>query len=185
MIKPLIADAKQRMHASVETVRRELAVMRTGRASLAMLDNIRVDYYGNKSPLNQVANISVSDARTLTVTPWDKGLTPTIEKAIRDSDLGLNPVAASQVIRVPLPALTEERRKELGKHVRAEGENAKVAIRNARRDSNHALKELLKKKLISEDEDKRAEGEVQKATDRYIAEVDKLAAAKEQEIMQV
>ncbi|OGI44927.1 MAG: ribosome recycling factor [Candidatus Muproteobacteria bacterium RIFCSPHIGHO2_01_FULL_65_16] len=178
-------EAEARMAKSVETLKNDLGKIRTGRAHPGLLEGVRVDYYGNKSPLSQVANISVGDPRTLTVTPWDKAMVPAIEKAIRESDLGLNPVTAGQVIRVPLPQLTEERRKELGKHVRTEGENAKIAIRNIRRDSNSHLKDALKKKLITEDEDKRAEEAVQKATDRHIAEVDKLVAAKEHDIMQV
>lgn len=178
-------DAETRMMKSVEALKTDLGKIRTGRAHAGLLDHIRVDYYGTKSPLNQVANISTSDARTLTVTPFDKGAMSAIEKAIRESDLGLNPAAAGHMLRVPLPALTEERRKELTKHVHKEGENAKIAIRNVRRDSNQHLKEQLKKKLITEDDDKRAEDTVQKMTDRFIAEVDKLVAAKEKEIMQV
>lgn len=178
-------DAESRMIKSVEALKLELAKIRTGRAHPGLLEQVRVDYYGTKTPLNQLANVSVGDARTLTVTPYDKGAMQSVEKAIRDSDLGLNPVSAGQVIRVPLPPLTEERRRELGKHVHKEGENAKVAIRNVRRDSNQHLKELLKKKLITEDEDKRAEDAVQKFTDRYIADIDKLVAAKESEIMQI
>jgi ribosome recycling factor len=178
-------DAETRMAKSVEALKGDLGKIRTGRAHPGLLDHIRVDYYGTKTPLNQVANISVSDARTLTVAPFDKSALQAIEKAIRESDLGLNPVAAGQVLRVPLPALTEERRRELAKHVHKEGENAKIAIRNVRRDGNQHLKDLLKKKLITEDDDKRAEDAVQKMTDRFIAEVDKLVAAKEQEIMQV
>jgi ribosome recycling factor len=178
-------ETDSRMAKTVETLKTDLGKMRTGRASPTLLENIRVDYYGNKSPLSQVANVGVGDARTITVQPWDKGLIAAIEKAIRESDLGLNPVTAGGMIRVPLPPLTEERRKELTKHVRAEGENAKVAIRNIRRDANQHVKELLKKKLITEDEDKRAETEVQKATDKYIVEVDKVVAAKEKDIMQV
>ena len=178
-------DAESRMVKSVEALKLELAKIRTGRAHPGLLEQVKVDYYGTKTPLNQLANVSVGDARTITVTPYDKGAMQSIEKAIRDSDLGLNPASAGQVIRVPLPPLTEERRRELGKHVHKEGENAKVAIRNVRRDSNQHLKELLKKKLITEDEDKRAEDAVQKFTDRYIADVDKLVAAKESEIMQI
>lgn len=178
-------DAEGRMIKSVEALKLELAKIRTGRAHPGLLEHVKVDYYGTKTPLNQLANISVGDARTLTVTPYDKGAMQSIEKAIRDSDLGLNPASAGQVIRVPLPPLTEERRRELGKHVHKEGESAKVAIRNVRRDSNQHLKELLKKKLITEDEDKRAEDAVQKFTDRYIADIDKLVAAKESEIMQI
>lgn len=178
-------DSESRMAKSVETLKSDLATIRTGRAHPGLLDQVRVEYYGAKTPLNQLANISIADARTLTVTPYDKSSVQAIDKAIRESDLGLNPAPAGTVIRVPLPALTEERRKELGRHVRAEGENAKIAIRNVRRDGNQHLKDLLKKRLITEDEDKRAEEVVQKATDRCIAEVDKLVAAKEQEIMQI
>lgn len=178
-------DAEARMAKSVETLKSDLSKIRTGRAHAGLLDHVKVDYYGTKTPLSQTANISVGDARTLIVTPWDKSAVQSIEKAIRESDLGLNPVTAGQVIRVPLPALTEERRRELGKHVRAEGENAKIAIRNVRRDANHHLKELLKKKVISEDEDKRAEDTMQKLTDRFIADIDKMIDSKEQEILQV
>jgi ribosome recycling factor len=178
-------DAETRMAKSVEALKTDLGKIRTGRAHAGVLDGIRIDYYGTKTALNQLANISVSDARTLTVTPYDKSAFAAIEKAIRESDLGLNPAAAGQVLRVPLPALTEERRRDLTKHVHKEGENAKIAVRNIRRDSNQHLKELLKKKLISEDDDKRAEDVVQKMTDRFIAEVDKVVAVKEQEIMQV
>lgn len=178
-------DAEGRMTKSLEALKGELGKLRTGRAHAGLLEHVKVDYYGNKSPLNQLANISVADARTLTVTPYDKSSTQAVEKAIRESGLGLNPAATGTVIRVPLPSLTEERRKELGKHVRVEGENAKVAVRNVRRDANQHLKDLLKKKQITEDEDKRAEDAVQKATDRFIADIDKLVATKEQEIMQV
>jgi len=178
-------DIDGRMVKAIEALKGDLAKMRTGRANASLLDSIRIDYYGNKSPLSQVANVSVADARTLSVSPWDKSMVAAIEKAIRDSDLGLNPVTSGAVVRVPLPPLTEERRKELAKHARTEGENAKIAVRNIRRDSNQHIKELLKKKLITEDEDKRAEAEVQKATDKSIAEVDKLVAAKEAELMQI
>lgn len=178
-------DAETRMAKSVETLKSDLGKIRTGRAHPGLLEHIRVDYYGNKSPLSQVANVAVSDARTLTVTPWDKNTVQAVEKAIRESDLGLNPMTAGGVIRVPLPQLTEERRKDLSKHVRAEGENAKVAIRNIRRDSNQHLKDALKKKLITEDDDKHSEEAVQKFTDRFISEVDKLVSAKEKDIMQV
>jgi ribosome recycling factor len=178
-------DAEARMAKSVEALKIELGKIRTGRAHAGLLDHVRVDYYGTKTPLNQLANVSTADARTLTVTPYDKGALSAIDKAIRESDLGLNPAAAGQILRVPLPPLTEERRRELTKHVHKEGENAKIAVRNVRRDSNQHLKEQLKKKLISEDDDKRAEETVQKMTDRFIGDVDKLVAAKEQEIMQV
>lgn len=178
-------DAEVRMAKSLETFKAELGKIRTGRANAGLLDHVRVDYYGTKTPLNQLASISVADARTLTVTPYDRGATAAIEKAIRESDLGLNPAAAGNVLRVPLPPLTEERRRDLSKHVHKEGENAKIAVRNVRRDCNHGLKELLKKKEISEDDDKRAEDAVQKMTDRFINEIDKLVAAKEREVMQV
>lgn len=178
-------DAEARMAKSVEALKTELGKIRTGRAHAGLLDHVRVDYYGTKTPLNQLANISTADARTLTVAPYDKGALSAIDKAIRESDLGLNPAAAGQILRVPLPPLTEERRRDLTKHVHKEGENAKIAVRNVRRDSNQHLKEQLRKKLISEDDDKRAEETVQKMTDRFIGDIDKLVAAKEQEIMQV
>jgi ribosome recycling factor len=150
-----------------------------------LLDTVQVDYYGSLMPINQVANVSLLDARTISVQPWEKSMAAKIEKAIRDSDLGLNPSAMGELIRVPLPPMTEERRKELTKVVRSEGENAKVAIRNLRREANDAVKKLEKDKVVSEDEQKRSEADIQKLTDRYIAEVDKLVAAKEQEIMAV
>jgi ribosome recycling factor len=178
-------DSEARMQKSVEALKTDLGKIRTGRAHAGLLDHVKVDYYGTKTPLNQVANISVSDARTLTVSPFDKSALAAIDKAIRESDLGLNPAASGTVLRVPLPSLTEERRKELGKHVHKEGEAAKIAIRNVRRDGNQHLKDLLKKKLITEDDDKRAEEAVQKMTDKFIGEVDKMVAAKEQEIMQI
>jgi len=178
-------DAETRMVKSIDALKTDLGKIRTGRAHAGLLDHVQVDYYGTRSSLNQVANISVGDARSLTVTPWDKGMLQAIEKAIQESGLGLNPAAAGQTIRVPLPALTEERRKELGKVVRTEGENAKIAIRNIRRDCITHLKELLKKKEISQDDEKRALDVVQKLTDRFTAEVDKLVAAKEHDIMAV
>jgi ribosome recycling factor len=178
-------DAEARMAKSIEALRADLEKIRTGRANVGLLDHVTVDYYGARTPLNQVANIGIGDARTLTVMPYDKTMLPAIEKAILESDLGLNPATAGQLIRVPLPMLTEERRKALGKVVRNEGENAKIAIRNVRRDAIHHLKEALKKKEISEDEEKRAQDLVQKATDRYTGEVDKLVAAKEHDLMSV
>ena len=178
-------DAERRMAKSVETLKTDLAKIRTGRAHAGLLDHIKVNYYGNPTPLNQVASVTVSDSRTLTVSAWDKNAVAAVERAIRESDLGLNPATSGQTIRIPLPPLTEERRHELAKVVRGEGENTKVAIRNVRRDCNHHVKELLKKKNISEDEDRRAEDAIQKSTDRFVAEVDKLVAAKEQEIMTV
>ncbi len=185
LIPKISKDAETRMIKSIDALKTDLGKIRTGRAHAGLLDHVQVDYYGTRSPLSQVANISVGDARSLTVTPWDKGMLQAIEKAIQESGLGLNPAAAGQTIRVPLPALTEERRKELGKVVRTEGENAKIAIRNIRRDCITHLKELLKKKEISQDDEKRALDAVQKLTDRFTAEVDKLVATKEQDIMAV
>ena len=178
-------EIEQRMKKSVETLKLEFGKIRTGRAHPGLLDHLRVDYYGNMSPISQVANISASDARTLTVTPWDKGMVQAVEKAIKESNLGLNPAVSGQVIRVPLPALNEERRRELTKVVRTEGENARIAIRNVRRDGNQQLKTWLKEKQISQDDDKRGEGVIQELTDRFIAEVDRLVGDKEKEVMQV
>ena len=184
MIDNIKKDAEARMAKSIEALKTDLAKIRTGRASTGLLEPIQIDYYGNKAPLSQVANVNVSDARTLTITPWDKGMVSAIEKAILEANLGLNPVTSGQMIRVPLPALTEERRKELGKLVRGEGENAKIAIRNVRRDSNTHLKDLLKKKEVAEDEEKRAQEAIQKFTDRFTAEVDKVVAVKEKDLME-
>ena len=175
----------EKMRKSVDALKTDLAKVRTGRAHTGILDHIKVDYYGNETPLSQVANITLVDSRTIGVQPWEKKMAPAIEKAIRDSDLGLNPATQGDVVRVPMPALTEERRKELIKVVRHEGENAKVAIRNLRRDAIHHLKELLKNKAIPEDQERRAQDEVQKLTDRYVAEVDKLLQQKEADLMQV
>ena len=183
MIEQIKKDAEARMAKSIEVLKADIAKIRTGRANTGLLDHVQVDYYGNKTPLNQVANVTVSDARTLTVTPWEKNMVQNVEKAIMDAGLGLNPVTSGQIIRVPLPALTEERRKELGKLVRNEGETAKIAIRNVRRDANTHLKELLKKKQVSEDDEKRAQDTIQKFTDRFVAEAEKVVAAKEQEMM--
>ena len=184
-----IADIKKntetKMGQSVTSLSHNLSKIRTGRANPALLENVMVDYYGNPTPINQVANVSLLDARTISVQPWEKGMGAKIEKAIRDSDLGLNPAAMGDLIRVPMPAMTEERRKELTKVVRAEGENAKVAVRNLRRDANEAVKKLVKDKLASEDEQKRSEGDIQKTTDKYIAEIDKVVAAKEQDLLAV
>jgi ribosome recycling factor len=176
---------EDKMKKSVEALKADLAKVRTGRAHTGLLDHIRVDYYGNETPLNQVANITLIDSRTIGVQPWEKKLAPAIEKAIRDSDLGLNPATQGDVVRVPMPALTEERRKELIKVVRHEGENAKVAVRNLRRDAIHHLKELLKNKAIPEDQERRAQDDVQKLTDRFVADVDKLLQQKEADLMQV
>jgi ribosome recycling factor len=159
--------------------------VRTGRAHTGILDHITVDYYGTPMPLNQVANLTLLDARTIGISPWEKKMGAVIEKAIRESDLGLNPSAQGEVIRVPMPALTEERRRELIKVVKGEGENAKVAVRNLRRDANHHLKELLKEKAVSEDDERRAQEDIQKLTDKFIAEIDKLLAAKETDLMAV
>lgn len=184
-INDVTTDAKNRMARSIDALRQELSKLRTGRAHPSLLDHIRVSYYGSEMPLNQVANVSVQDARTLGVAPYDKGMVGAIEKAIRDSDLGLNPMSAGNLIRVPLPALTEERRKDLIKVVRHEAEAARVAIRNVRREANHALKELVKEKAVSEDQERRAEDEVQKLTDRFVAEVDKVLQAKEADLMEI
>jgi ribosome recycling factor len=184
-INAIKQDAQTRMSKSVESLKTELTRLRTGRASTALLDHLRVDYYGNHVPLNQVANVAVADARTITVTPWEKKMVLAVEKAIIGSDLGLNPVTAGQLIRIVLPPLTEQRRKELAKVVHHEGEGAKVAIRNVRRDAIQHVKELLKKKLITEDEDKRAEEEIQKLTDRHVKDVDAVVKAKEDELMQL
>jgi len=185
MIEDVKKDAAERMSKCVLSLRNELKKLRTGRASTNLLEHLRVDYYGSEVPLQQVANVAVEDSRTLTVVPWEKQMVPVIEKAIMKSDLGLNPATAGSVIRVPLPALTEERRRELGKVVRHEGETARVAIRNVRRDVMHELKEMLKEKMISEDDDHRAHDEIQKLTDKYVAEVDHVVADKEKELMQV
>jgi ribosome recycling factor len=185
MIEDIKKDAAERMAKCVAALRNELKKLRTGRASTNLLEHLRVDYYGSEVPLQQVANVAVEDSRTLTVVPWEKQMVPVIEKAIMKSDLGLNPATAGTVIRVPLPALTEERRRDLSKVVRHEGENARVAIRNVRRDVMHELKEMLKEKLVSEDDDHRAQDDVQKLTDKYVAEVDQVIAEKEKELMQV
>lgn len=185
VINNINKDADARMKKSLDALKTNLEKLRTGRASPALLEQISVDYYGARSPLTQVANVGVADARTLTVSPWDKGMVQAIEKAIMESGLGLNPVTSGTVIRVPLPALSEERRKEMGKVVRKEGEEAKVAVRNVRRDALQHLKDALKKKLITEDEDKRAQDGMQKLTDRYVADIDKLVHAKEQELLAI
>jgi ribosome recycling factor len=184
-----IADIKSaadsRMDQSLAALKNALSRVRTGRANPALLDVVQVDYYGSMVPISQVANVSLLDARTISVQPWEKGMGAKIEKAIRESDLGLNPASMGELIRVPMPMMTEERRKELTKVVRGEGENAKVAIRNLRRDANEAVKKLVKDKLASEDEQKRAEADIQKVTDKHIAEVDHIVAAKEQDILAV
>lgn len=185
MLDEIKKETEQRMAKVVESLKTDLGKIRTGRANTGLIEHLSVDYYGTRTPLGQVAAIAVGDARSLTVTPWDKGVISAVEKAILESGLGLNPVTAGQTIRIPLPPLTEERRKELGKIARTEGENAKVAIRNVRRDSNGHLKELTKKKEMSEDDEKRGQEYVQKSTDHFIAEVDKIVAAKEREILAI
>lgn len=176
-------NAEQKMLKSIESLKNDLGKIRTGRAHTGILDHVMVDYYGTPTPVPQVANVTLIDNRTIGVTPWEKKLAPAIEKAIRDSDLGLNPASQGDLVRVPMPALTEERRKEMIKLVKHEGENAKVAVRNLRRDAIHALKELLKEKEVSEDQERRAQDEVQKLTDKYVADIDKLLAAKEADLM--
>jgi len=184
-----IADVKksadQKMHKTLDTLKADLGKIRTGRAHTGILDHIQVDYYGNPTPLNQVANVSLIDARTIGVTPWEKKMVAVIDKAIREADLGLNPATMGDTVRVPMPALTEERRRDLTKVVKGEAENARVAVRNIRRDANTALKELLKSKAVSEDDERRAQEDIQKLTDRYIAEIDKALAAKEADLMAV
>jgi ribosome recycling factor len=184
-----IADIKKntetKMGQTIAAFSNSLTKIRTGRPSPALLDTVQVDYYGSMVPISQVANVSLLDARTLSVQPWEKPMGAKIEKAIRDSDLGLNPSSMGELIRVPMPLMSEERRKELTKVVRTEGENAKVAVRNLRRDANESVKKLVKDKLASEDDQKRAEADIQKATDSRITEIDKLIASKEQEIMAV
>jgi len=178
-------NAEAKMTRSIESFKNDLQKIRTGRAHPGILDQVQVEYYGSLVPISQVANVSLLDARTITVQPWEKGLGPKIEKAIRESDLGLNPSAQGDLLRVPMPALTEERRRELTKVARNAGEDSKIAIRNLRRDANEQAKKLTKDKEISEDDERRSLDDLQKLTDRYIAEVDRLTAAKEAEIMAV
>jgi len=184
-----IAEIKQttqgKMDLSIAAFKNNLTKIRTGRANPALLDTVRVEYYGSSVPLSQVANVALIDSRTISVQPWEKGMGAKIEKAIRESDLGLNPASMGDLIRVPMPPMSEERRKEMTKLVRNEGESAKIAVRNLRRDANESVKKLVKDKLASEDDQKRAEADVQKVTDKHIAEIDQLVAAKEQEIMAV
>lgn len=179
------SDANERMQKCVHSLKIELGKIRTGRAHPGLLEHISVSYYGNDTPLNQVANIAIENSRTLAVTPWETPMVEVVEKAIRDSDLGLNPATAGNVIRVPLPALTEERRKDLIKVVRDEAEKAKVAVRNVRRDANSDVKEQLKAKEISEDDERRLENDIQKVTDTTIAEIDQVIQAKEAEILEI
>jgi ribosome recycling factor len=181
----IVKDAETRMRKSIDSFKVEIAKLRTGRANPSILEHIRVDYYGSEMPLNQVANITITDARTLTISPWEKNMVQVIEKAILSSDLGLNPATTGTVIRVPMPPLNEERRKELIKVVRNEAEAARVSIRNLRRDANAELKELLKSKQVTEDEERRLIDDIQKLTDKFVAEVDQLTAAKESDLMAI
>ena len=185
MIADVKKTAEQKMKKSMEALRNDLAKVRTGRAHTGLLDHVTVDYYGTPTPIPQVANVTLLDARTIVVTPWEKKMSQAVEKAIRDSDLGLNPSTMGETVRVPMPALTEERRRDLIKVVHKEGENARVAVRNVRRDAIHQLKELLKQKKVAEDEERRAQDDVQKLTDRYIAEIDKMLQAKETDLMAI
>jgi ribosome recycling factor len=185
MIAEVKKSAEQKMVKSVEALKANLAKVRTGRAHPGILDHIQVDYYGSPTPITQVANITLIDARTIGVTPWEKKMASTIEKAIRDSDLGLNPSTTGELVRVPMPSLTEERRRDLIKVVRGEGEDAKVAVRNIRRDANAELKALLKDKKVAEDDERRAQDDVQKLTDRFISEIDKALQVKEAELLAV
>ena len=184
-IPELKKTIEQKMQKSLEALKHDLQKVRTGRAHTGLLDHIQVDYYGTPMPINQVANLTLLDARTIGVQPWEKKMLPVVEKAIRDSDLGLNPSSQGDLVRVPMPPLTEERRKELIKVVRHEAENARVAVRNLRRDAIHTLKEAMKHKDISEDDERKAQDDMQKLTDRYVAEVDKVLAAKEADLMAV
>lgn len=185
MIPELKKTTEQKMQKSLEALKHDLAKVRTGRAHVGLLDHIQVEYYGSPVPLNQVANVTLVDSRTIGVQVWEKPMAAKVEKAIRDSDLGLNPSAQGELIRVPMPLLTEERRKELFKVVKHEGENAKVAMRNLRRDANNHLKDALKKKEVPEDDERRAQDDIQRLTDRYVAEVDRMLAEKEKDLMAI
>jgi ribosome recycling factor len=185
MLEDIKKDANERMNKCVAALKNELKKLRTGRAHTSLLEHIRVEYYGNHVPINQVANVALEDARTLTVTPWEKPMVQVIEKAIMKSDLGLMPNTAGTVIRVPMPPLTEERRRDLAKVVRHEAENARVAVRNVRRDVNNEIKDMLKEKLLSQDDERRAQEEVQKLTDKHVAEIEQVLAEKEKELMQI
>jgi ribosome recycling factor len=185
MINDVKKSAEQKMGKSVEALKADLGKVRTGRAHTGLLDHIQVDYYGSMMPLAQVANVTLADARTIGVQPWEKKMIPVVEKAIRDSDLGLNPATSGDLIRIPMPALTEERRRELTKVVHKDAENARIAVRNIRRDANEHLKKLLKDKQCSEDDERHAQQDVQKLTDRFIAEIDKVLQAKEVDLMAV
>lgn len=184
-IAEIKSHTEAKMDQSIAAFKHNLTKVRTGRANPALLDSVQVDYYGSMLPISQVANVGLLDARTISIQPWEKGMGAKIEKAIRESDLGLNPASMGDLIRVPMPMMSEERRKELTKVVRGEGEAAKVAVRNLRRDANEAVKKLVKEKLASEDDQKRAEAEIQKVTDKHVIEIDHLVAAKEQDLMAV
>jgi ribosome recycling factor len=185
MINDVKKSAEQKMHRSIETLKADLAKVRTGRAHTGLLDHIHIDYYGTSTPLNQVANVTLADARTIGVQPFEKKMIPVVEKAIRESDLGLNPATSGELIRVPMPPLTEERRKELIKVVHKEAEAAKIAVRNVRRDANEQLKKLSKDKQCSEDEERRAHDDLQKLTDRFVADIDKMLQTKEADLMAI
>jgi ribosome recycling factor len=185
MINDVKKSAEQKMGKSVDALKADLGKIRTGRAHTGLLDHIQVDYYGTMMPLTQVSNVTLADARTITVQPWEKKMVQTVEKAIRDSDLGLNPATSGDVIRIPMPALTEERRKDLTKVVHKEAEAARIAVRNIRRDANEHLKKMLKDKECAEDEERRAQDDVQKLTDRFIAEIDRVMQAKEADLMAI
>jgi ribosome recycling factor len=185
MLEELKKDAAERMSKCVQTFQADMRKLRTGRAHPSLIENLKVDYYGSDVPLKQVANINVEDGRTLVVAPWEKTLVQNIERAIHKSDLGLSPMSAGVVIRIPMPPLTEERRRDITKVLRQDAEGARVSVRNVRRDVMTDIKDLMKEKLISQDDERRAEGEVQKLTDKYVAEIDQLLAAKEKEVMQV
>ncbi len=185
MIEKTRKAAETKMIKSVESLKLDLAKIRTGRAHTGLLDHIQVDYYGSMVPVNQVANLTLVDARTIGVQPWEKSMVGKVEKAIRDSDLGLNPAAVGELIRVPMPVLTEERRRDLIKVVKQDGEGARVSVRNLRRDANNALKEAVKEKEISEDDERRGQDDIQKLTDKYIGEIDQMLALKEEELLQV
>ena len=185
MIADIKKNVEQKMNKSLEALKLDLGKIRTGRAHTGLLDHVMVDYYGNPTPVNQVANVTLTDARTIGVQPYEKNMVGPIEKAIRDSDLGLNPATNGELIRVPMPMLTEERRRDLIKVVKSEGEDAKIAVRNIRRDANEQLKKLLKDKAVGEDDERRAQDDVQKLTDRFVAEIDKALQAKETDLMAV
>ena len=185
MLNEIKKDAQARMTKSIEALRHDLTKLRTGRATTALVDHLKVNYYGSEMPLTQVASVTVTDARSLTITPWEKQMVAAVEKSILASDLGLTPNTAGTVIRINIPALTEERRRELSKHVHGEGESAKIAVRNIRRDANQQVKDLLKEKQITEDEESKAQDDIQKLTDKAIKDVDEVVKAKEQELMAV